>query len=167
MSVDQKVVGGTVVRFDAHPKPPRSMRDTGLEEGFLIDLLVKVLYRMGLERNNEISRVVKLSPVIVDQMLHIAQELKLIETLGQRGASLTAEMRWQLTGQGRTRALEAMAKTEYAGPAPVPLADFVAQCKAPDAGEGLREPHAGRQPDGEDRPGRELGPVDHALRPRR
>ncbi|MFQ5566023.1 MAG: ATPase, partial [Paracoccaceae bacterium] len=119
-----------MVRFDAHPKPPRTMRDTGLEEGFLLDLLVKVMYRIGLERASEFSQVTKLSVVIIEEMLRLGQELKLIETLGQRGASMVAEMRYALSGLGRARALEAMAKSEYAGPAPVPLSNFVAQCKA-------------------------------------
>jgi len=106
------------------------MQETGLEEGFLLDLMVKVFYRLGLERASEISHVIKLSVAIVDEMLRLAQELKLIETLGQRGASMTAEMRYTLTALGRSRALEAMAKSEYAGPAPVPLNEFVAQCEA-------------------------------------
>jgi len=130
MSAERQVAGGTVVRFDAHPKPPRTMRDTGLEEGFLLDLLVKVIYRMGLERASEFGQVTKLSVVIIDEMLRLGQELKLIETLGQRGASMTAEMRYALSHLGRARALEAMAKSEYAGPAPVTLANFVAQANA-------------------------------------
>ncbi len=124
------VAGESPMRDGGRPKAPRSMRETGLEEGFLIDLLLKVMYRMGLERASEISRVVKLSVGVVDEMFSICQELKLVETLGQRGASLTAEMRYQLSGHGRRRAAEALAKSEYAGPAPVPLDDFVAQCKA-------------------------------------
>ena len=75
MSAERQVAGGSVVRFDAHPKPPRSMSDTGLEEGFLLDLLVKVIYRLGLERASEISNVTKLSVAIVDEMLRIGQEL--------------------------------------------------------------------------------------------
>ncbi len=130
MSAERQAADGTVVRFDAHPKAPRTMLDTGLEEGFLIDLLVKVMYRIGLERASEISQVTKLSVVIVDEILRLGQELKMIETLGQRGASMTAEMRYALSGLGRARALEAMAKSEYAGPAPVPLANFVAQADA-------------------------------------
>ena len=63
-------------------------------------------------------------------MLRLGQELKLIETLGQRNASMTAEMRFANSSLGRARALEAMAKSEYAGPAPVPLSNFVAQCNA-------------------------------------
>ncbi len=119
-----------MIQFDPNLRPPRSMRETGLEEGFLIDLLVKVMYRIGLERASEISRVVKLSAAVVDEMLRTAQELKLVETLGQRGASLTAEMRWTLSGLGKARALEAMAKSEYAGACPVPLDVFVARAKA-------------------------------------
>jgi hypothetical protein len=156
MSVERQVAGGSVVRFDAHPKPPRTMRDTGLEEGFLLDLMVKVIYRLGLERASEISQVIKLSVAIVDEMLRLGQDLKLIETLGQHGASMTAEMRFTNSHLGRARALEAMAKSEYAGPAPVPLSNFVAQCNA----QSIRG-------ETQDRPGGELRPVDHALRPRR
>ena len=130
MSSDSGAAGKNVVRFDSHPRPPRSIRDTGLEEGFLIDLVLKMFYRLGIERTSDISRVIKLSPGIVDELLQIAQDLKLIETLGQRGASLTAEMRYTLSGRGRTRAMEALAKSEYAGPAPVPLAAFVSQCNS-------------------------------------
>jgi len=92
--------------------------------------MVKVMYRIGVERASEISNITKLGVGIVDEMLSLGQELKLIETLGQRGASLTAEMRYALSGLGRARALEAMAKSEYTGPAPVPLWNFVSQCKA-------------------------------------
>lgn len=124
------VAGALPQRDSGRPLAPRSLRETGLEEGFLLDLVLKVMYRLGLERASEISRVIKLSVGIVDELFGIAMELKLVETLGQRGASLTAEMRYELSGHGRRRAEEALAKSQYAGPAPVPLEDFVAQCKA-------------------------------------
>ena len=88
MSSDSATAGQNVVRFGAHPRPPRSIIDTGLEEGFLIDLVLKMLYRLGIERVSDIARIIKLSPGIVDELLVIAQDLKLVETLGQRGASL-------------------------------------------------------------------------------
>ena len=127
---EARAAGASPERHSGRPIAPHSMRETGLEEGFLIDLLLKVMYRLGLERASEISNVVKLSVGIVDEMFAVAMDLKLVETLGQRGASLTAEMRYALSGHGRRRATEALAKSEYAGPAPVPLDDFVAQCKA-------------------------------------
>jgi predicted ATPase with chaperone activity len=106
------------------------MGDTGLEEGFLLDLMVKVFYRLGLERASELSNITKLSVPIINEMLRLGMELKLVETLGQRGANMAAEMRYALSSLGRARALEAMAKSEYAGPCPVPLANFVAQANA-------------------------------------
>jgi predicted ATPase with chaperone activity len=130
MSANSGAASGNVVRFDAHPKPPRSISDSGLEEGFLVDLMLKMLYRLGVERASDISRVMKVSVGIVDEIIQIAQDLKFIETLGQRNASLTAEMRYTLSVHGRRRAMEALAKSEYAGPAPVPLATFVAQAEA-------------------------------------
>ncbi len=139
MSVEGQITGGQATartagaapqRYAGRPLAPRTVRETGLEEGFLLDLMLKVMYRLGLERASDISRVVKLSVGIVDELFSVAMDLKLVETLGQRGAALTAEMRYALSGEGRRRAAEALAKSEYAGPAPVPLDDFVAQAKA-------------------------------------
>ncbi|HSF94845.1 MAG TPA: AAA family ATPase [Thermohalobaculum sp.] len=107
--------------------PPRTVAETGLEMGFLIELLVKTLYRMGLERPSEIAEAIKLPAGVVQILIEEAQARKLMETLGQLGASLTAEMRYALTGKGREWALEALAKSEWHGPAPVPLARFCEQ----------------------------------------
>lgn len=109
------------------PRAPVRIEDTGLEPGFLIDLLVKTIYRMGLERPSEIGRAMKLPIGIVGQLIEMAQAQRMMETLGQLGASLTAEMRYALTGKGREWALEALAQSEYFGPAPVTLEDFSAQ----------------------------------------
>jgi predicted ATPase with chaperone activity len=112
------------------PVAPQKIHETGLDEGFLIDLMVKTIYRAGLERPSEIGREMKLSVGIVTQLIEAAQAQRLMETLGQLGASLTAEMRYTLTGKGREWALEALAQSEYYGPAPVTLEAFAAQIKA-------------------------------------
>jgi len=112
------------------PAVPQKIRETGLDEGFLVDLMVKTIYRAGLERPSEIGREMKLPVGIVTQLIENAQAQRLIETLGQLGASLTAEMRYTLTGKGREWALEAPAQSEYYGPAPVTLETFAAQIKA-------------------------------------
>ena len=109
------------VRVLHAPPPPRSIAETGLDPGFLVDLMTKTIYRMGLERPSEISREMKLPVGIVGKLIEEAQSAKLMETLGQLGASMTAEMRYALTGKGREWALEALAQSEWNGPAPVPL----------------------------------------------
>ena len=103
------------------PPPPRSIAETGLEPGFLVDLMVKTIYRMGLELPSEIGREIKLPVGIVIKLIEAAQSTKLMQTLGQLGASMTAEMRYALTGKGREWALESLAQSEWIGPAPVTL----------------------------------------------
>ncbi|MGR3717628.1 MAG: hypothetical protein ACU0B1_12890, partial [Thermohalobaculum sp.] len=111
-------------RLPHAPSPPRSIAETGLEPGFLVDLLVKTIYRMGLERPSEIGREMKLPVGIVIKLIEAAQSTKLMQTLGQLGASMTAEMRYALTGKGREWALESLAQSEWIGPAPVTLRSY-------------------------------------------
>ncbi|MBK0399596.1 AAA family ATPase [Limibaculum sp. M0105] len=109
------------------PAAPNSIDDTGLDPNFLVDHLCKVIYRHALERPSDLARALCLPVKVVDDLIAIARERKLIEPLGQLGARMTAEMRYALTGKGREWALEALAQSEYAGPAPVPMIAFAAQ----------------------------------------
>ena len=109
------------------PSAPITVLDTGLPQGFLIDLLVKTLYRQGLEAPTEMSEAMKLPISVINELIEDATEKRLVETLGQLGASLTAEMRYALTGKGREWALEALAQNEWYGPAPVTLTQLAAQ----------------------------------------
>jgi len=115
------------VRVMHAPPAPRSIAETGLDSGFLVDLMVKTIYRAGLEQPSEISREMKLPVGIVNKLIEAAQSMKLMETLGQLGASMTAEMRYALTGKGREWALEALAQSEWYGPAPVTLESYADQ----------------------------------------
>ncbi len=109
------------------PRAPQRMAETGLDDNFLVDLLVKTVYRMGLERPTDIGREMKLPVGVIVEMIEAAQALKLMETLGQLGASLTAEMRYALSAKGREWALESLAQSEYYGPVPVTLRSFAQQ----------------------------------------
>jgi len=128
-------------RVMPHPSPPSSIAETGLDLEFLTDLLTKTIYRMGLTRASQMADALKVSGAIIDTLITVMTEKKLIETLGQRGASLTAEMQYQLTGQGREWALEALAQSEWVGPVPVPLESFHRQAKTQSIrGETLTRP---------------------------
>jgi predicted ATPase with chaperone activity len=127
MSLPFPAAGAAGVQQVCPPRPPQSVADTGLELGFLIDLLVKTIYPMGLERPSGIAAAMKLPAGVIQTLIEEAQARKLMETLGQLGASLTAEMRYSLTGKGREWALEALAQSEWFGPAPVPLRRYCEQ----------------------------------------
>ena len=106
------------------PPAPTSIAGTGLEQGFLLDLLVKTIYRTGLETASDMSRAMKLPVPIVTTLIEAGQALKTIETLGQLGASMTAEMRYTLTSKGREWALEALEQSEYFGATPVTVQTY-------------------------------------------
>ncbi len=114
----------------ATPPPPQTIHETGLTESFLLDLLVKTVFRHGMERPSRMAAEMRLAGRIIDQLLEAAKEKQLVVMLGQRGASLTAEMRYALTDKGRDWALKAMDLNSWTGPAPVPIATFCEQMKA-------------------------------------
>ncbi|MEM9735969.1 MAG: ATPase, partial [Pseudomonadota bacterium] len=110
------------------PASPRSIAETGLDEGFLMDLMVKTVYRQSQERVSAIAPAIALPPAIVEKLILAARELKLMEPLGQLGASMAAEMRYGLTEKGKRWALEALSQSEWVGPCPVTIEAFRAQC---------------------------------------
>ncbi|MEM6973382.1 MAG: ATPase [Pseudomonadota bacterium] len=109
------------------PAAPRTIEETGLEEGFLIDLLCKTIYRQGIERATEMAKFTCLPVNVIEQLLEVMKNAKLIETLGQLGASMRAEMRWALSGKGKEWAMQALAQSEYVGPAPITIEQFSQQ----------------------------------------
>lgn len=115
---------------DPAPHAPQTIRETGLSKSFLLDLLLKTVLRHGMERASQMAAEMRLAQRIVDEVLEDAKEKQLIILMGQRGASMTAEMRYQLTAKGREWANNAMEINAWTGPAPVPIEMFCEQIKA-------------------------------------
>lgn len=109
------------------PTAPKSVLETGLPEPFLIGHLCKTVYRLNLEMPSEMAAELCISVQLVQSLIDICIEDKLMEALGQLGASMTAEMRYGLSLKGREWAREAAAQNDWIGPLPVPLDQFVRQ----------------------------------------
>ncbi|MGF1446966.1 MAG: AAA family ATPase [Pikeienuella sp.] len=116
-------------RIVPHPKAPDRLEDTGLDPEWMADLLIKTIYRTNLQTPSEMSDALKIPIPLIDKLIQILQEKRLIEVKGQLGASLTAEMRYQLPSAGKAWALEALAQSEYIGACPVPVDSFTSQVK--------------------------------------
>lgn len=112
------------------PKPPETIADTGLDENFLLSLLVKSIYRLGLEWPSQMAKSLHLPAHITHHLLTLAADFRLIEPLGQSGAQVHSEMRFGITGKGREWALEALEQCQWVGAAPVPLDQFATQMSA-------------------------------------
>jgi energy-coupling factor transporter ATP-binding protein EcfA2 len=109
----------------ASPKAPKDIEETGIPAGDLMSLLLRTMNSGDTFIPSRLSDSLKLPSRIIQQLLEDGVNRKLIEVLGGMGESggLT-ELRYGLTGAGKSRALEAMEHSAYVGPAPVSLEAF-------------------------------------------
>jgi predicted ATPase with chaperone activity len=105
------------------PPVPGSIQDTGLSEEFLVDLLLKTLYVQGVRTGRQLTAAVRLPFTFVDDRLLTLQQRRMVEVLGTSGPNRGSYL-FDLTGAGRDRAREALASSQYVGPAPVPLVQY-------------------------------------------
>ncbi|MGD2165292.1 MAG: ATP-binding protein [Anaerolineae bacterium] len=109
------------------PSPPTSVADTGLGLGFLTDLAVKTMYLEGTILGYEMGEHLRLPHAnVVEDVFESMRREKLCEVKGTataRGAAGlgSAAYRYEITDKGRSVAREAMQRSQYVGPAPVPL----------------------------------------------
>lgn len=105
------------------PAAPRSVRDTGLNIGFLTDLALKILYFESYLSGRELAEKIALPFAgVVDQILEFLKREKSCEVRGTGAGGLSeATYEYVLTAKGREMARDALERTQYAGPAPVPL----------------------------------------------
>jgi predicted ATPase with chaperone activity len=108
------------------PSPITRIEDTGISDLWLQDLALKVLYHQGYLTGFRIAEDLALPfPGVVDQLLEILKHEKLIEVKAAQNASLgEGAFIYGITGHGITRAREALERSQYAGPAPVPIESY-------------------------------------------
>lgn len=121
----------TQERLDAflRPAPPmlKTITDTGLEATFLMDLALKIVYHYSLKSPTEVAGILKVPPPVTKAVMQVACERQLLDAMGARDSSLAAEADYQLSKRGREWVAEALERSKYVGPAPVPLDAFVEQ----------------------------------------
>ncbi|ACM00068.1 P-loop NTPase family protein [Cereibacter sphaeroides] len=103
------------------PPAPRTLADTGLSLVMLRDILLKTMFRMNLELVSQIAPVICLPAPLAQELVDLARSQRLVEATGTLHATSGNEMGYQLTDQGKARALDALSQSEYYGAMPVPL----------------------------------------------
>ena len=104
--------------------PPQinSLEDTGLSTLWLQDLILKVLYFRGYLSGSKISDEITLPFAgVTDQLLTTLKQEKLIEVKSSQGGLGEGSYTYGITSAGIVRAREALERSQYAGPAPVPF----------------------------------------------
>jgi len=117
----------TVQRFEGMEDiltPPASLDDLDIKQGLVTDILLRLTYNEGEVSATRAEDVIKLPYRIIDEMLtwlqqeHLIEVAKAVGSLGRRGYV------YNLTDTGRARAKEALDRSLYVGPAPVPLEKY-------------------------------------------
>jgi predicted ATPase with chaperone activity len=104
--------------------PPQitSLEDTGLNQLWLQDLVLKVLYFRGYLSGFKVAEEITLPFAgVTDQILVALKADKLIEVKSSQGGLGEGAYTYGITGAGIQRAREALERSQYAGPAPVPF----------------------------------------------
>jgi len=111
-------------RLAALSPRPTTIAQTGLSVTFLAELLGKHLASAGVLTTSQLIDRMALAGPIIDQILQFMRAEGRVEVRSRLG--LDAELRYGLTDKGRVEANDALNRGGYVGPAPVPLADYVA-----------------------------------------
>ncbi len=104
--------------------PPNIQRieDTGLSQLWLQDLALKILYFQGYLGGFKISEAMALPfSGLVDQILDALKREKFVEVKSSQIGLGEGAYQYAITGAGIARAREALERSQYAGPAPVPI----------------------------------------------
>ncbi len=107
------------------PIPITRISDTGLSKLWLQDLALKILYFQGYLTGYEIAEKITLPYTsVVDKILDSLKREKFIEVKASTMGLGEGSYQYGITEAGINRAREAVDRSQYAGPAPVPLSDY-------------------------------------------
>lgn len=100
---------------------PRTIRDTGLADNFLGDLVCKHLHDAGVLDLPHLVERLALTGAVLEEILAFLRKDGRIEVLGQAGGQA---LRYGLTERGRSSARDALARSGYLGAAPFPISAY-------------------------------------------
>jgi len=112
----------------APPPAPHGLAATGRTPDGLLQLLVKTLYT-GEASGHQLADRLRLGYSVIEALVDHVRIERLVEVRGASGAG-SAGYRYALTDLGRDRAHQFHEINQYVGPAPVPLAQYVARMRA-------------------------------------
>jgi predicted ATPase with chaperone activity len=105
---------------------PLRVDDLGIRRTLLEDLALKITYLQGELSLGELADQMHVNLSIGDEIFQRLRKGQMVEVTGMTGSV----HRLTTTSAGKNRALELLNLSQYAGPAPVPLDQYVSRVKA-------------------------------------
>lgn len=104
------------------PPPISRVEDTGLSPLWLQDLALKILYFQGYLTGFRMAEEIALPFAgVMEQILESLKREKFVEVKSSQMGLGEGSYQYAITGAGIARAREALERSQYAGPAPVPI----------------------------------------------
>jgi hypothetical protein len=104
---------------------PRSVAELGMRQTVLDDLALKTLYLGGPISVLELSRQMRLPLEVTNELFFRMRTDMLCQVTGMKSNIPDIA----ITSQGRARAVELLSQSQYSGPAPVSLENYVSQTR--------------------------------------
>jgi predicted ATPase with chaperone activity len=106
------------------PPRPRTVEETGLTLAYIADLVVRSMYIVGEMTGQDIVELLHLPyEQVLDPAIAYLRREQMIEVKGTGGIG-EKSYRYQATAKGLSRAREIGERSQYLGPAPVPLSTY-------------------------------------------
>ncbi|MFO0937770.1 MAG: ATP-binding protein [Gemmataceae bacterium] len=106
------------------PRVPGSWEELGLSQSFLFDLVLRFLYTQGQATGGDLAEKMAVPFAILNPILTAMRRQTLIDIANQRGNGDAGFVYDIKPPKGTAAVEEAMSKSNYVGPAPVPFADY-------------------------------------------
>jgi hypothetical protein len=115
------------------PAAPRTLADTGLDMGFLVELAAKSIFLRGAARLLDLVQQLRLPAAPLEELMAFMRAERVVELL-RRGPT-QGDVSYALTEGGRQRAAEYLRRCHYVGAAPVTLDAYVDQVRRQSVGK--------------------------------
>ena len=108
------------------PRLPMRWEDLGLDLPYLFELALRTIYARGHITGGELANEMAVPFMVVGPVFQAMRKQSLIDIVAQRGSSGDASFVYAIKPpKGEDALRDALDKTTYVGPAPVPFADYV------------------------------------------
>lgn len=122
------------------PPQPTTIEASGLTMGFLTDHILKVIYFTGAITGQRLEEMIKLPFLgVIDKGLEFLKLEEFVDIIGAEGGFSERSFQYIITNKGRLKVHEVIDRTQYAGPAPVPLDQYLAMCQRQQIGDMVIE----------------------------
>lgn len=109
------------------PPVPKSLEETGLDVPFVFEMVLRAIYNRGKLAGADLATEIGLPYQAIAPVLPMMRKQLLIDMVGQKGAGMgESSFEYEIKPPKGTAAVDdALKKTMYDGPAPVPFEEYV------------------------------------------